>query len=175
MKSQSATDVLIRKAVIEESSAIASVLRQAFIEYEPYYTPDGFAATTPSSAQIHERWNEGPVWVAVQNGNIVGTVAAVPKSSGLYVRSMAVLPAARGQGIAGGLLKEIETFAIRHHHTNLLLSTTPFLKEAIHLYENFGFQRSDEGKHDLFGTPLFTMIKQVETTGSLQKEMKVNE
>ena len=154
-----AMDVLIRFAVIDESPAIASVLRQAFIEYEPLYTPDGFAATTPTSDQIRERWGEGPVWVAIQNGSIVGTVSAVHKNSGLYVRSMAVFPSARGRGIAGRLLKEIESFAINHHHMRLFLRTAPFLNEAIRLYERFGFQCCDEGKHDLFGTPLFTMAK----------------
>ena len=66
MKSQSrfATDVLIRRAVMPEASSIGSVLRQAFEEYESFYTPDAFAATTPTSEQIRERWSEGPVWVA---------------------------------------------------------------------------------------------------------------
>lgn len=81
-QSESAIEVLIRNAGIDESSSIASVLWQAFIEYESLYTPAGFAATTPSADQIRERWNEGPVWVAVQNGDIVGTVAVVPKGSG---------------------------------------------------------------------------------------------
>ena len=162
-------DVLIRYAVIDESSAIASVLQQAFIEYESLYTLGGFSATTPTSDQIRERWSEGPVWVATQNGEIVGTVATVHKISGLYVRSMAVLPAARGRGIAGRLLKEIEHFAINQHCTRLFLSTTPFLENAIHLYERFGFQRSDEGKQDLFGTPLFTMAKMLAPTTENEK------
>jgi len=162
-QSKPATGFLIRNAAIDESPSIASVLRQSFIEYEPLYTPAGFSATTPTSDQIRERWSEGPVWVAVRKDITIGTVAAVPKSSGLYVRSMAVLPSARGQGIALQLLKEIERFAINHHHTRLFLSTTPFLKHAIRLYENFGFQRSEEGTHDLFGTPLFTMVKLIES------------
>ena len=153
------SDTSIRNAVIDESPAIASVLRGAFIEYEPLYTPAAFVATTLNSDQIRERWDEGPVWIAEQDGNIVGTVAAVPKTSGLYIRSMAVLPSARGQGIAGRLLNEIENFAVTRHQRRLFLSTTPFLHEAIRLYERFGFQRTDEVPHDLFGTPLFTMAK----------------
>jgi hypothetical protein len=39
------------------------------------------------------------------------------------------------------------------------LSTTPFLAFAIALYERFGFRRSDAGPRELFGTPLFTMTK----------------
>ncbi len=41
----------------------------------------------------------------------------------------------------------------------LFLSTTPFLTHAIRLYEHAGFQRNAEGSPDLFGTPLFTMVK----------------
>ena len=152
---------LIRRALFDESSAIASLLRQAFIEYEPLYTRAAFAATTPTSDQIRGRWSEGPVWVAVQNENLLGTVAAVPKSEGLYVRSMAVLPAVRGQGIAAQLLRVIESYATADHHECLFLSTTPFLLSAIRLYEHFGFRRSDRGPQDLFGTPLFTMVKQL--------------
>src|SRR5688572_21254167 len=96
-----AANVLIRSATVDESQAIASLLKQAFIEYEPLYTPAAFAATTPTPHQIRRRWNEGPVWVAVQKHGIIGTVAAVPKSAGLYIRSMAMLPVATGHGNGG--------------------------------------------------------------------------
>jgi len=43
----------------------------------------------------------------------------------------------------------------------MLLSTTPFLDDAIRLYQRFGFERIREGPHDLAGTPLFTMEKAV--------------
>lgn len=149
----------IRRALIEDVEAIASVLRDSFTEFEPLYTPAAFQATTPTAEQIRARWHEGPVWIAAQTNAILGTVAAVPKDSGLYLRSMAVHPVARGQGIARALLQEIERFALQDHHKQLFLSTTPFLYDAIRLYERFGFERTDGGPHDLFGTPLFTMVK----------------
>jgi len=150
---------LIRKAHIEESATLASILRQAFLEYEPLYTPAAFAATTPASDQIQQRWDEGPVWVAVRNLDLLGTVAAVPKPNGLYIRSMAVLPHCRRQGIAHQLLEVIESYAVADHYNRLFLNTTPFLNSAIRLYKQFGFQPSDEGPNDLFGTPLFAMEK----------------
>ena len=157
--SKFAVHVLIRRAAIQESSVIAEVLRQAFIEYASLYTASAFEATTSTASRIQARWDEGPVWVAVQNEDVVGTVAAVPKSSGLYIRSMAVLPSARGQGIAKKLLQEIENFATNHHYRRLFLSTTPFLQAAIQLYEQFGFVRTSEAPYELYGTPLFTMEK----------------
>ena len=138
---------------------IASALYDSFKEYEPLYTPGGFKATTPTADVIRPRIDEGPMWVALQDGVIVGTIAAVPKGESLYIRSMAILPSARGHRIGELLLRHVEDFALAQGHRRMFLSTTPFLARAIRLYEKWGFQRTDEGPHDLFGTPLFTMVK----------------
>lgn len=151
----------------DDAAAIAAVLNKAFREYEPYYTAAGFAATSPTSNQLQNRMKEGPVWVALQNGLIVGTAAAVPQGEKLYIRGMAVLPEAGGQKVGQLLLTEVESYAAAHGFESLFLSTTPFLNRAIRLYENFGFHRSREGEDDLFGTPLFTMVK---TIGSGQPD-----
>src|SRR6478735_4427405 len=93
-------NVEIRRATLEDVPVVASVLLSAFAEYEPLYTPGGFAATTPTSDQIRARFDEGPVWIALLDGVAVGTVAAVLRDEAiLYARSMAVLPAARGHNI----------------------------------------------------------------------------
>lgn len=153
--------VQIRRASEQDTARITSVLRQAFAEYERLYTREGegYAATTPGADEIFVRMNQGPIWVAVHNNQIVGTASLVSKPEGIYVRGMAVLPAARGLGIGYLLLDEIQRFAEAHCSKRLLLSTTPFLNRAIRLYEAFGFARTNEGPHDLFGTPLFTMQK----------------
>ncbi|MGQ0603548.1 MAG: GNAT family N-acetyltransferase [Anaerolineales bacterium] len=151
--------VSVRLAVAGDAETIASVLYQAFVEYQSLYTPAAFAATTLHSDRIRSRFGEGPVWVAMQNDLVVGTVSAVTTDRGTYVRGMALLPAARGRRVGWLLLESVEGFAREHKLRRLFLSTTPFLLRAIRLYEQFGFQRDDEGPHELFGTPLFTMVK----------------
>jgi len=84
-------------------------------------------------------------------------VSAVLKREGLYIRGMAVDPAARGKGIGRELLDCAEKFAVQNCCERLFLSTTPFLSRAIKLYERYGFQRTSVGPDNLFGTPLFTM------------------
>ena len=135
------------------------MLFESFAEYESLYTPDGFAATAITTGQIALRMAEGPVWVAVSGETIVGTASVKPKGDSLYVRGMAVLPSARGQRIGELLLTYVQQFAVSESFRRLTLSTTPFLFRAIRLYEHFGFQRTDEGPHELFGTPLFSMQK----------------
>jgi ribosomal protein S18 acetylase RimI-like enzyme len=151
--------VTIRRAVAEDAPAIFSLLYESFLEYESLYTVEGFAATVPSQSGVLDRMRDGPVFVATMNSKVVGTVAIVSRGESLYIRGMAVHPAARGQRLGEQMLGYLENLAINQGARRLLLSTTPFLERAIRLYQRFGFERTDEGPHDLHGTPLFTMQK----------------
>lgn len=152
-------EIQIRPAEDADTEAIAALMLASFAEYRPLYTPAGFDATAISPREISSRIAEGAVWVAVSGGLICGTVSVVPKEDHLYLRGMAVLPAARGQRIGDLLLTQVEQFARTCNRHRLLLSTTPFLDRAIRLYERFGFRRVATGADDLFGTPLFSMEK----------------
>lgn len=154
----------IRLAEASDAPAIASLLAAAFAEYQSLYTPDGYAATAITPEEIVSRIEEGRVWVSISDGLIVGTVSVVLKGKSLYLRGMAVLPAARGQRIGELLLAQVEKFAASTGVQRLFLSTTPFLDRAIRLYEHFGFRRTSEGPEDLFGTPLFTMEKSIQSS-----------
>jgi GNAT superfamily N-acetyltransferase len=105
------------------------------------------------------RLAEGPVWLAVEDETVVGTISGVPQKESLLVRSLAVLPNSRGRDIGRALLSQVENYAHENGYKRLILSTTPFLTPAIMLYERFGFQRSSEGPMDRLGTPIFTMVK----------------
>lgn len=161
---QQMPEIHIRMAAPEDAPSIAAVLHDSFVEYKSLYTEEAFAATAPAGAQVRNRMTEGPVWVVLHRNSIVGTISAVPKEQGLYIRGMAILPAARGCGIGKLLLGQIESYASEHGFKRLFLSTTPFLNRAIQLYERYGFKRSGEGPDNLFGTRLFTMEKILESS-----------
>jgi GNAT superfamily N-acetyltransferase len=150
----------IRRAMPADAADIADVLRQSFLEFEPLYTQQGFAATTPHRHEVERRIAEGPAWIALWGNGAVGTASAVLKGEkGLYVRGVAVVPSMRGRGIAESLMKEVESFARQNACARMFLTTTPFLTSAIRLYERFGFAAVPNGAADLFGTPLFKMEK----------------
>ena len=73
----------VRIAAISDAAAIAKVLYESFLGYESLYTDEGFAATTPQVEQVRARMSEGPIWVALVNGVIVGTASAVLKQESL--------------------------------------------------------------------------------------------
>jgi GNAT superfamily N-acetyltransferase len=153
--------VRIRRAASDDAPIVANILHVSFAEYESRYTAPGFAATTPDAHQVLARMREGPVWIALRDSDVVGTVAAVVKDGSLYVRGMAVRPEARRLKAGALLLDQVERFAIEQGCNRLFLSTTPFLDAAIRLYEKYGFRPVPDGGHDLFGTPLFMMEKHI--------------
>lgn len=154
--------VAIRRANAGDAAAIAAILYEAFLEFKPLYTEGGFAATTLNAEEVLGRMSEGPAWVALSKEEMLGTVSAMLKGDSLYVRGMAVLPAARGSGSGRKLLDAVEQFALDSHCRRIFLSTAPFLSAAIRLYKTHGFQRTGQ-PHDLFGTSLFTMEKLLTT------------
>ena len=154
-----ADTVAIRLATASDADAIATLLADAFAEFEPHYTPGGFRATTPTPAEIARRITDGPIWIVESGTGIAGTVSAVRRPDGVHVRSMAVAPGARGLGIGRLLLDQVQSFADAHACDHLYLSTTPFLSQAIKMYERAGFVPTSAPPYELFGTPLFTMRK----------------
>jgi ribosomal protein S18 acetylase RimI-like enzyme len=135
------------------SAAISNLLFESFKEFKELYTKDAFHATALPPESVQKRLEEGPVWVALLNGKIVGTVSLLVINREEYIRGMAVHPEARGRKIGLHLLEKVEAFAKENNCSRLFLSTTPFLDRAIKLYKKFGFEENHEGPDNLFGTP----------------------
>ena len=133
------SDVSVRVATADNSDVIADVLHEAFAVYESEYTPGAFEYTTPKADLIRPRFEEGPIWVAEQAGEIVGTVSGLPDGERFYIRSMAIRPSAQRGGIGQRLLEALEAYAREKGFEKLYLYTTHVLPAAKHLYEKNGF------------------------------------
>src|SRR5262249_28480351 len=71
--------VQIHRATVSDMEAVATVLRDAFLEFKSLYTEAAFAEATPDRDTLVPRLDEGPIWVARLRGKIVGTISAVEK------------------------------------------------------------------------------------------------
>ena len=160
--SEGESNIQIRTAKPDDAPSIAKMMHQCFVEFESSYSADAFSATVPNPEQILNRMDEGPIWIAIRDASVVATISVVPHGERLYIRGMAALPSVRGARIGESLLKHVEAFGFKHKYRLLTLSTTPFLTSAIRLYERMGFRRTNDGPFDLHGTPLFTMVKEIQ-------------
>lgn len=88
------------------------------------------------------------LWVAEQDGRVVGTVQCAPcmKPNGLHradVQKLMVHSSVRGQGISSKLLNTLENWA-RSNSRWLLVLDTEAGSQAAHIYEHWRWQRVGE-------------------------------
>jgi len=92
------------------------------------------------------------IWLAEINGRIIGSIAVVGHSkSDAQLRWFLVHPEYRGLGIGKELLKDALQFCKERKYKTIFLWTTIELLEAGHLYTRFGFAKTEEKTHEIWG------------------------
>ena len=152
--------VVIRRATVEDASAILGCLRAAFEPYRSSYTPAAFADTVLSEETIQLRFACMCILVALnEKRDVVGTIGCSADGSGEgHLRGMAVLPAWQGHGVAEKLLQSAENELAAQACKRISLDTTEPLQRAMRFYEKHGY-RCSGNVTDFFGMPLHEYIK----------------
>ncbi len=115
-------------------------------EFEAYVA-EGLAKFARKNDPQRER-----LWVAEQDGEIVGAVAIVRYRPGIaQLRWFFVSPHARGHGLGTQLLRTALQFSKRAQYRKIMLWTTSDLLPARHLYEQEGFARVASQRHRAWG------------------------
>ena len=121
------------------------------------YVGGGFI--NPDAAYVHEltdtarRAHDAEVWVAVMDGEVLGSVTFCPVGS-LYreigrndegeFRMLVVSPAARGRGIGQALVELCLTRAREMGYAGIRMSTMDLMSSAHRVYERLGFTRAPQ-------------------------------
>lgn len=119
--------------------------------------PTGSLSETAGT--IAARFAEQTVLVAERPGGPVGCIFAKPEDGDFHVGRLAVLPAARGQGIAIELLVAAEAEARRLGCPGMTLNVRLALHRQRALYERFGFRPVEERCHPGFTEPTFLRMR----------------
>ena len=94
-------------------------------------------------------------WISEMEGERVGCVFLVNAGDGVAkLRLLLVDPKARGLGLGKRLVEECIRFARRRGYKKLTLWTNSVLDAARHIYEEQGFELSEEEEHHSFGKDL---------------------
>jgi len=155
----------VRLAVMDDANAISTVICDAFTPLREHYTAEAFEVVAVKPGEVLQRFAEGPQWVALIDGEIVGTVSVTVDDGRLYVRSMAVAPRDQGRGVAHKLLDAIDRYAVETDFERIFLYTTYFTPGARELYEKHGYDWvRDTPAEEWYGVPGLEMDKRIERT-----------
>jgi N-acetylglutamate synthase-like GNAT family acetyltransferase len=158
MSTQSQRSFTIRRADSNDGEAIVACLAAAFAPYCNSYTPAAFTDTVLDSRLVQRRLREMCVFVAVSEGNVVGTLASSASGEEGHLRGMAVLANWQGSGVASALLQAAEAEIRNQGCKHVTLNTTEPLARAMRFYARHGFTRSGRVS-DFFGMALHEWVK----------------
>jgi putative acetyltransferase len=160
------TGITIRKIRPEDNAAIASVIRKTLEEFGAnrpgtvYFDP-----TTDDLYRLFSR--EGSSYQVVENDQRIIGGGGIYPSDGLPADTcelvkMYLLPEARGIGLGKKMIAGCLEEANRLGYRKVYLETMPELKDALKIYEKFGFKylQGPMGNTGHFGCALW-MIKEL--------------
>lgn len=160
------TDYRLRTATPSDARAIVDVLHRAFEEYRGALQPPSGAHTESESSVFGLLTGEEMAFVAeATSGELFGCVFYRPHPSQTdlyYLHRLAVIPEARGQGIASALIQAVEDAAIQAGRDYVSLGVRIVLTENRAYYLKRGYYPIAYAAHSGYAAPTYvTMRKRV--------------
>ena len=134
-------NLVIRPAAREDGPAIRALVFRILAEYGLPLDPHG---TDADLDDIGASYRDGRFWVLDDGGEVVGSCALYPVGdAAVQLRKMYLEPRLRGRGWGRRLLEQALATARADGYERVELETASVLKEAIGLYQRYGFKRVD--------------------------------
>ncbi|MGK0389173.1 MAG: putative acetyltransferase [Maribacter sp.] len=134
------------KGLNKDAEAIKNVIFTTLIEYGLPIDPN---ATDSDLDQPEDFYKDGFFGVIKNEaGEIVGTFGLLEYQKGIVeIRKMYLLKACRGKGIGKFMMNFLMEKAKEMTYEKVMLETATALKEAIVMYEKYGFELKKEAPH----------------------------
>lgn len=145
--------LVLRAAVRADAAEIAATIAAAFEQYRGKLIPESGAFGETAEAIAAELAKGGGAIVAERNGEMVGCVMIHEMEGDLYFGRLAVLPAARGTGLARRLIDAVEAEARRRDLPGIRLGVRVVLTDNQRLFQSLGYREISREAHPGFDHP----------------------
>jgi predicted N-acetyltransferase YhbS len=126
----------IRPATESDFDALLHVQQAAFGEYAAVYKVSGW--TTETLESLREDAREKHIFVAEQEGVVVGSVRFWTVAGVCVIRLLSVSPGHQGRGVGKALIREVEQVAIDAH--KYFACTMLRTARNVHLFMSLGYK-----------------------------------
>lgn len=145
--------LVLRAAVRADAAEIAATIAAAFEQYRGKLIPESGAFGETAEAIASELAKGAGAIVAERNGEMVGCVMIHEMEGDLYFGRLAVLPAARGTGLARRLIDAVEAEARRRDLPGIRLGVRVVLTDNQRLFQSLGYREISREAHPGFDHP----------------------
>ena len=148
------SDILVlRPAIIGDAACVATTIAAAFEQYRGRLKPEsGAFRETAKGIATELRKGAGGI-VAERNGRMIGCVMTKMLEGDLYFGRLAVLPEARGTGVARRLIEAVEADARSRDLPGVRLGVRVVLTGNQKLFASMGYVEASRESHPGFDYP----------------------
>jgi ribosomal protein S18 acetylase RimI-like enzyme len=145
--------LVLRTATAGDASVLAATIAAAFEQYRGKLKPESGAFRETAKGIGDELRKGAGAIVAERNGEAVGCVMTKEVEGDLYFGHLAVLPAARGLGVAKRLIDAVEADARARGLAGVRLGVRVVLTENRKLFASLGYDEIGREAHPGFDHP----------------------
>ena len=142
---------LIRNADKDDAGQISILYKRVWDEFKGDFPKELLKSRQPSMETMMKWLQNDTYLVAVFEDSVIGVVGCRLDHGACLLTHMAVDKSHRKKGIGTALVERVIEYAKQNDAFKVWLDTAPFMKDAISLYEKFGFQRSGYLKRHFWG------------------------
>jgi len=148
------SDILVlRPAIVSDAAAVAATIAAAFEQYRGKLQPESGAFRETAKGIAGELRRGAGAIVAERNGRVVGCVMTKMLDGDLYFGRLAVLPEARGTGVAKRLIEAVEADARSRGLPGVQLGVRVVLTANQKLFASLGYVEISRESHPGFDYP----------------------
>lgn len=140
--------MIVRKIRVDDANEFTQLVKEVEASSEFMLMEPGERKTTPEQQRKQleaiERQNNSTIFVAEENGRLIGYLIAIggsvkrTKHSAYVV--IGILKEYRGKGIGGSLFQNVMEWAPQHHISRLELTAVTENEAGVALYKKVGFE-----------------------------------
>jgi ribosomal protein S18 acetylase RimI-like enzyme len=145
--------LILRPGTPADAPMIAATIAAAFMQYRGKLVPESSAFRETPEAITTQLAAGSSVIVAERHGTMIGCVVAEVLEGDLYFGRLAVLPAARGLGLAKRLIAAVEDEARRRGLPGVRLGVRIALPDNQRLFTSLGYREISREAHPGFDHP----------------------
>jgi GNAT superfamily N-acetyltransferase len=153
-------EISFRRLGPADADEAARLIRTAFA-VQPRPTRPSSSALSETAETVAAKITAGGGVGAFAGGALVGAALWEAKGDALHVGRVSVVPAWRGRGLAGALIKACESEAKRSALAWMTLRVRLELPENERLFERLGFERRALDAHDGFDQPTQAVMEKL--------------
>lgn len=147
----------ISQGGIADCEAVLVVLQAAFTEMKGKIEPES-GVWKETAVSLQQKLQTHTLFIAKEQGQIIGCVFCEPQEDKIYLGRLAVLPSQRGRGIASQLIEQVEQFGREQGCTHCWLGVRIVLAGNVRLFQKHGYVIVVEQAHQGFDKPTYYLM-----------------